>query len=69
MIKTCVTGLVLKDKNPRKNFRKSSSFSLQTALMSLLEFFKNPNPIEDLNSLGYLSHNLKTLILKIIVFL
>ena len=34
MIKTCVTGLVLKDKNAQ-NYSKSSSFSLQMALMSL----------------------------------
>ena len=45
------------------------SFSLQTVLMSLQKFLKNSKPINDPNNLGYLSHNLRTLILNIIVFL
>ena len=67
VIKTCVTGLVLKDKNAQH--WKSFSFSSQIALMSLWYFLKNPKPIEDFNSLGYFSHNLKTLISKIMVLL
>ena len=67
VIKTCVTGLVLKDKNAQH--WKSFSFILQITLMSLWQFFKNPKPIKDFNSLWYFSHNLKILILKMMVVL
>ena len=60
-------NLVLKDKNAQH--WKSFSYSSQISLMSLWQFLKNPSPIEDFNSLGCFLHNLKTLILKIIVFL
>ena len=73
VIKTCVTSLVLKNESAQKkeqnDYENSCSFSLQTALMSLWWFLKNPKPVNDFNNLGYLSHNLKTLTLNIIMFL
>ena len=67
VIKTCITHLVLKDKNAQH--WKSFSFSSQIALMSLWYSLKNPKPIEDVNSLGYFLHNLNTLILQMMVVL
>ena len=71
VIKTCVTGLVLKDKNAQKSKRLFKIFFIFPAncFNVLVTIFKKSNPIKYLISLGYLSHNLKTLILKIIVFL
>ena len=67
VIKNCVTGLVLKDKNAQH--RKSFSFSLQIALMSLWWFLKNAKPMEDFNKLRYFLRNLRILILKMMVVL
>ena len=67
VINTCITHLVLKDKNAQH--WKYFSFSWQIALMSLWYSFKNPKPIEDVNSLGYFLHNLNTLILQMMVVL
>ena len=67
VIKTCVTGLVLKDKDVQ-HWKSISSFS-QIALMSLWSTLKNPKPIEDASSFGYFLHILNILILKMIVVL
>ena len=71
VIKTCVTGLVLKDKNTQNSKKLWKIFFIFSAncFNVLVIVLKNPYRIEDLNSLGYISYNLKTLISKIIVFL
>ena len=67
-IKTCVAGLILKDKNAQKLLKVFFIF-LSNCFNLLIIIFKNPRPIEDFNSLRYFSHNLKTLILKMMVVL
>ena len=67
VIKTCLTNLVLKDKNAQH--WKSFSYSSHIALMSLWQLLKKPKPIEDFNRFGYFLRNLKTLILKMMVVL
>ena len=65
MIKTFVTGLVLKNENAQKK----SKILLKILFIFPADCFNVFKPIEDPISLGYLSDKLKTLILETISLL
>ena len=63
VIKTCVTDLVLKDKNAQKLLKVFFIFFANCFNVLMILFFS----LMILSNLGYFLHNLKILILKMMV--
>ena len=71
VVKTYVTGLVLKDKKHTalKIFFIFFANCFNVLIIIQQNPYKNPKTLEDVNSLGYFLHNLNPLILQMIVVL